>query len=118
MTIPASAPLHVLDALSHPLRWELLTLLAAEAQSASALARQLPVSRPATLKHLVVLEDAGLIARERAGREVRFVARPGPLADAASWMSAVATAWDLRLSDLKDVAEGRRRGTTARTSAP
>jgi DNA-binding transcriptional ArsR family regulator len=118
MTTSVGAPLQVLDALTHPLRWKLLTLLAAEAQSASALARQLPVSRPATLKHLAVLEEAGLVSRERAGREVRFMAHPRPLADAAAWMSAVAMSWDLRLSDLKDVAEGRRRGTIARTSAP
>jgi DNA-binding transcriptional ArsR family regulator len=118
MTIPAGAPLQVFDALAHPIRWELITLLAVEAQSATALARQLPVSRPATLKHLVILQDAGLVSRERAGREVRFVAHPRPIADAASWMSTIAMAWDHRLSDLKDITEGRRRGTTARTSAP
>jgi DNA-binding transcriptional ArsR family regulator len=96
----------------------MLSLLAAQTQSASALAKQLPVSRPAVLKHLAVLQDAGLIEREQAGREVRFVAHSQPLADAAEWMSVIATTWEHRLAKLKRVAEGRRQHDPRFAPAP
>jgi DNA-binding transcriptional ArsR family regulator len=63
------------------------------------------VSRPAVLKHLVVLEDAGLVARRRAGREVRYAARPERLAETAAALAAVAQSWDARLVALKRLAE-------------
>ena len=39
------------------------------------------------LKHLNALTDAGLLDRERSGREVRYRVTPAPLSDAVSWMA-------------------------------
>jgi DNA-binding transcriptional ArsR family regulator len=100
----------VLSAMADPTRWLLLSLLveAGEA-SATSLARQLPVSRPAVVKHLIVLDRAGLVTRRRAGREVRYIPRPDRLALTATWMADVATTWDLRLAALKRLAEDAER---------
>lgn len=106
MTIARTPPVRTFAALANPIRWQLLSLVSARSQSASALASQVPVSRPAALKHLAVLHDAGLVERELAGREVRFVARTQPLTDAAEWISAIAITWEHRLANLKNVAEG------------
>jgi DNA-binding transcriptional ArsR family regulator len=96
----------VLSAVADPTRWRVLTLLVETGEaSATSLARHLPVSRPAVVKHLLVLGRAGLVTRRRAGREVRFVALPARLADTATWMADVAAAWDLRLAALKRLAE-------------
>ena len=46
------------------------------------------------LKHLNALSDAGLLDRERSGREVRYRVTPEPLSDAVSWMAAVGAQWD------------------------
>ena len=93
-------------ALADPTRRKVLDLLAARGEgSASALAAALPVSRPAVIKHLVVLDRAGLVESRRQGREVLFSVRPEPLASAARWMAAVAAEWDARLAALKRLAE-------------
>jgi DNA-binding transcriptional ArsR family regulator len=96
----------VFAALADPTRRQVLDLLAARGEgSASALAAQLPVSRPAVVKHLTVLDRAGLVEARRQGREVLFTVRPEPLDSAARWMASVAAEWDARLARLKRLAE-------------
>jgi DNA-binding transcriptional ArsR family regulator len=96
----------VLVALADPTRRQVLEALAARpAASASALARELPISRQMVLKHLGVLHDSGLVSSARAGREVLFQVRTAPLAETADWLSALAAQWDSRLADLKSRAE-------------
>ncbi|OLT39057.1 transcriptional regulator [Saccharomonospora sp. CUA-673] len=97
----------VLGALADPTRRALLDALAARGQaSASVLAADLPVSRQAIVKHLGVLDQAGLVAAERTGREVRYTVRSEALDATASWMSALANQWDRRLEAIKRAAEG------------
>jgi molybdopterin-guanine dinucleotide biosynthesis protein A len=100
-----TAPVEVLAALADPTRWRVLEFLAGEPSSASALARILPISRAAVLKHLAVLERTELVRRSRAGREVVFAVRPERLTSTARWMSATADAWDTRLGALEKLAE-------------
>jgi len=96
----------VLTALADPTRRQVLEALAARpAASASALARELPVSRQMVLKHLGVLQDCGLVSSVRAGREVLFQVQTAPLAETADWLSSLAARWDTRLADLKARAE-------------
>jgi choline dehydrogenase-like flavoprotein len=73
--------------------------------TASALARQLPVSRQGILKHLVVLRESGLAVAERSGRELWFRVRTESLLATASWMTGLAATWDERLAALKREAE-------------
>ena len=88
-------------ALSDPRRRALLAEIAHHPQStATELAADLPISRQAVLKHLNALADAGLLDRERSGREVRYRVTPEPLSDAVSWMAAVGAQWDDRLAAL------------------
>jgi DNA-binding transcriptional ArsR family regulator len=102
----AGAPGEVLAALADPTRRQLLAALAARGTAtATALAGQLPVSRQAVVKHLAVLSRAGLVAGQREGREVRYVARPEGLAATARWMTELAAEWDQRLRDIKRIAE-------------
>ena len=92
----------VFGALSDPTRRALLTAIAAHpAATATELASQLPISRQAVLKHLGALTDAGLLDRERAGREVRYRFTPAPLSDAVDWMASVGAEWDGRLDALR-----------------
>ncbi|MFE6847545.1 ArsR/SmtB family transcription factor [Streptomyces sp. NPDC057686] len=96
----------VLAALADPTRRRLLDLLAAQGEaSATALAERLPVSRQAVVKHLAVLDAAGLVSGSRVGREVRYAVRPAALDATARWMAALAADWDRRLARIKRIAE-------------
>ena len=92
----------VFAALADPTRRRLLGRLA-EQQSATAteLAASEPVSRQAIVKHLRSLDEAGLVAPSRAGREVRYAITPEPLEEAVGWMAAVGAQWDRRLARLR-----------------
>jgi DNA-binding transcriptional ArsR family regulator len=91
----------VFGALSDPTRRELLAAIARQpAATATELASELPISRQAVLKHLTALADAGLLDRERSGREVHYHLTPAPMSDAVSWMAEVGGQWDQRLATL------------------
>jgi len=96
----------VFAALGDPTRWRLLGTLAQQGEgTATTLAALLPVSRPAVIKHLGVLDRAGLVTRHRTGREVRYRVEPARLEATARQIAAVAAAWDRRLAALKALAE-------------
>jgi DNA-binding transcriptional ArsR family regulator len=96
----------VFAALGDPTRWQVLALLAEEGEgTATTLASHLPVSRPAVIKHLVVLDRAGLVTRHRSGREVRYRVEPAKLDATARAIASLAAAWDTRLARLKALAE-------------
>jgi DNA-binding transcriptional ArsR family regulator len=100
----------VLVALADPTRRQLLDLLAAQGEAtATTLAERLPVSRQAVVKHLAVLDAAGLVSGSRVGREVRYAVRPAALDATARWMAALAVDWDRRLASIKRVAEAAER---------
>ncbi|GAA2466508.1 ArsR/SmtB family transcription factor [Streptomyces mauvecolor] len=108
----------VLAALADPTRRRLLELLAAQGEaSATTLAEHLPVSRQAVVKHLAVLDAAGLVSGGRIGREVRYTVRPAALDATARWMASLAADWDRRLARIKHIAEAAQRDAQAdRTS--
>lgn len=96
----------VLIALADPTRRQLLDLLAAHGEaSATTLAKRLPISRQAVVKHLAALDAAGLVAGGRVGREVRYAVRPAALDATARWMVTLAADWDRRLANIRRVAE-------------
>ncbi len=90
----------VFGALADPTRRGILAAVAEHPATATELAGTLPITRQAVVKHLSALSDAGLVERERSGREVRYRLTPAPLSDAVSWMAEVGGRWDRRLSAL------------------
>jgi len=90
----------VFDALADPTRRRIVEHLGRAPASAGEIAARLPVTRQAVVKHLAVLEDAGLVRGERDGRRVVFRLTPGSFTDAAGWMHDVGAAWDRRLDKL------------------
>ncbi|MEA2442824.1 MAG: hypothetical protein QOJ12_116 [Thermoleophilales bacterium] len=92
----------VFAALADPTRRRLVQSLAGGTTvTASALARELPMTRQAVAKHLAALGQAGLVACERRGREAHYRLTPEPLTEAADWMVAVGAQWDDRLAALR-----------------
>ncbi len=92
----------VFGALADPTRRALLEAIAgAPGTTATELAAELPITRQAVVKHLAALTDAGLLERERSGRDVRYRVTPAPLTEAVSWIAAVGGQWDARLEQLR-----------------
>lgn len=109
--VPAAEAGEIFAALADPTRWQVLSLLAARGEgTATTLAADLPVSRPAVIKHLTVLDRAGLVQGRRSGREVRFTVLPERLDATARWLAAVASEWDARLAAIKRIAESAEGG--------
>jgi DNA-binding transcriptional ArsR family regulator len=96
----------IFAALADPTRRQILDTLATQGEAtATTLARELPVSRQAVVKHLAVLDRAGLVSGHRRGREMRYAVRPERLGDTARWMARLAAEWDIRLATIKRLAE-------------
>ncbi len=100
MSIDSDAAGAVFGALADPTRRRLLSTLSRHPATATDLAHDLPISRQAVTKHLRALTEAGLLAPERSGRDVRYIVTPEPLTAAASWMATVGGQWDHRLDAL------------------
>jgi DNA-binding transcriptional ArsR family regulator len=94
------------SAIADPSRRQVLDLLVSNGEvSASWLAGRVPFSRQAVSKHLVVLEQTGLISRRKQGREVLYQVEADRLDQAARAMAELAAQWDRRLIAIKRLAE-------------
>ena len=94
------------SAIGDPSRRRVLDLLVSNGEvSASWLAERVAFSRQAVSKHLVVLEQAGLISRRKQGREVLYQVETNRLQQATRTMADLAAQWDRRLITIKQLAE-------------
>jgi DNA-binding transcriptional ArsR family regulator len=93
----------VFKALADPSRRTLLDALFEEdGQTLSALEQRLPMSRFGVMKHLKVLEKAGLVTTRRRGREKLHFLNPVPIRLVHDrWVSKYAEPWASALSELK-----------------
>jgi DNA-binding transcriptional ArsR family regulator len=93
-------------ALGDPTRRAILGRLARRASaSVSELAEPFAIKLPAILKHLGVLDDAGLITRSKSGRVVTVRLRPGSMREAMTWLRRHELFWSARLDKLTAYAE-------------
>jgi uncharacterized protein YndB with AHSA1/START domain len=93
----------VFKALADPTRRSLLDRLYEEdGQTLSALERRLPMTRIGVMKHLRVLEEAGLLTTKRRGREKLHFLNPVPIRLVHDrWVSKYAEPWAATLTGLK-----------------
>src|SRR4249920_4067408 len=99
----------VFRALADPTRRSLLDeLFREDGQTLSALEARLPMTRIGVMKHLRVLEDAGLVTTRRRGREKLHFLNPVPIRLVHDrWVSKYAEPWAATLSGLKKTLEDR-----------
>ena len=90
-------------ALADPTRRALLDqLFEADGQTLSALEERLPMTRFGVMKHLKVLEEAGLVVTRKRGREKLHFLNPVPIRLVHDrWVSKYAEPWAAGLSELK-----------------
>lgn len=100
---------NVLTAISHPTRRAII------GQLANGPARFLDIAKPfdtalnAVTKHLKLLERAGLIEREKRGREVFISLRGAPLREVAGWVHEYERFWNERLDEFQQYFQDKKK---------
>ncbi len=96
----------VFAALADPVRRDLLMNLAEHSpKTATQLAEDYPITRQGILKHLRVLEEAGLVTVRQKGREKQYTLSPEQLNELERWVRKLTATWDERLLRLKAMLE-------------
>src|ERR1700734_419809 len=83
-------------ALGDPTRRAILGILARRPSAfVSELAAPFPIKLPAVMKHLGVLDEAGLITRSKSGRVVTVRLRAEPMKAALDWLRRYRRFWSV-----------------------
>ncbi len=93
----------ILHALADATRRDIVRTVLVRAHSVSALARQYPMSFAAVHKHVAVLEEAGLVSKQRRGRESLVRGDIDRLRDARSALDALELLWRDRVAEMDQI---------------
>lgn len=88
------------SALADPTRRAMLTVLMRREATVSELAEPHDISLPAVMKHLRVLETAGLVSQRKIGRERRCRLTAHALKPASDWIAQYRQLWERQLDSL------------------
>jgi DNA-binding transcriptional ArsR family regulator len=95
------APLdRAFQALADPTRRAMVERLAQGPASVSELKGPFPMSLPAVMQHLAVLETSGLVISKKAGRVRTVTINPAALTEAEQWIADRRLEWERRLDRL------------------
>jgi DNA-binding transcriptional ArsR family regulator len=97
-------------ALSDATRRGMVARLAAGPLSVGELAKPLPMSLPAVLQHLAVLEGAGLVVSAKSGRVRTCRLERAALARAEQWLTDQRGEWERRLDRLETYLQSTKTG--------
>lgn len=92
------------QALADPTRRSILGRLAEQPAPVSDLSGPTGLRLPTVMRHLAVLEEAGLITSSKAGRVRTCALVPEALAPARSWLDQQRAIWEGRLDRLEALA--------------
>ncbi len=101
MTAPAPTLDQTFAALGDPTRIEIVIRLSRGSASVSELAEPFDLSLRAVLKHVEVLEDAGIVRTMKLGRVRRCELERARLERVVRWIDQVQRRWDRRLDRLE-----------------
>ena len=100
---------NVLGAIAHPVRRAILSRLSGGSARVTEIAAPFDVSLNAVSKHLKVLEQAGLIRREKIGRDHVIEFRAAPLREVSVWVHEYERFWSEHLDKLEEFFKEKRR---------
>ena len=95
----------VFSALADPTRRRMVEMLSTRQRRVTDLAAPFAMSLPAVSKHLRVLENAGLLARRRLGREHHLELNAAPIREATRWLEQYRKFWEGSLDRLAEYLE-------------
>ena len=94
----------IFAALADPTRRAVVEQLAAGAQPVKTLAEPHDMALPSFLRHIEVLQAAGLVATRKQGRQRMVALRPRALEPIDTWLDGQRALWEGRLARLEAVA--------------
>jgi DNA-binding transcriptional ArsR family regulator len=93
----------IFHALGDATRRDIVATVLDRDHSVSALARRYPMSFAAVQKHVAVLEEAGLVTKERRGRESRVRGAVDRVRDARRALDAFEQVWRDRVAQMDQI---------------
>lgn len=92
----------VFQAIADPVRRNIIDLVAHETLTISAIADKFDISRPAISKHIRILNECGVVAVEKKGRERYCAIQPRNLVPAYLWMEQHRVLWEGKLDSFEN----------------
>jgi DNA-binding transcriptional ArsR family regulator len=93
----------VFQAIADPTRRAILSLVAAQAMTAGAIADSFDSTRQTISKHVQILTECQLLKQEQSGREIYYHFNPNKMKEVAEWLVPFAKMWDDRFNKLESI---------------
>lgn len=93
----------VFQAIADPTRRMIITLVALQAMTPSAIAEKFDSSRQTISKHIQILTECELLKQEQSGREIFYHLNPKKMKEIADFIEPFREMWDDRFNKLEDV---------------
>ncbi len=98
----------VFQAIADPTRRAILSLIALQAMTPTALAEHFDSSRQAVSKHIKILTECQLITQEQSGREIYYYFNPKKMKEVDKWLQQFRDMWEDRFSQLDTVLKNQK----------
>ena len=98
----------VFQAIADPTRRAILSLLALNAMTPSAIAEHFDSSRQAISKHIRILAECQLVSQEQTGREIHYHFNPQKMKEVDLWMDQFRSQWEDRFSQLDKILKNQK----------
>ena len=93
----------IFQAIADPTRRAILTLIAIQALTPTAMAEKFDMSRQAVSKHIKVLQECELIKPEQSGREIHYHFNPQKMQEIDNWIAQFRKIWETQFNQLDNV---------------
>ena len=93
----------VFQAIADPTRRAILTLVALQAMTPSAIAEKFDSARQTISKHIQILTECELLKQEQTGREIYYHLNPKKMKEIADFIEPFRNMWDDRFTKLEAV---------------
>ncbi|WP_276371785.1 metalloregulator ArsR/SmtB family transcription factor [Chryseolinea sp. H1M3-3] len=93
----------VFQAIADPTRRAIITLVALQAMTPSAIAENFNSSRQTISKHIQILTECELLEQEQNGREIYYHFNPKKMKEIADFIEPFRNMWDDRFNKLEAI---------------
>src|ERR1700741_4171872 len=90
----------IFQAISHPTRRAILTLIAIQALTPNVMAEKFDMTRQAVSKHIKVLHECELIKPEQRGREIYYHFNAKKMQEFDHWLAKFRQSWETQFNQL------------------
>ena len=93
----------IFQAIADPTRRAIITLVALQAMTPTAIAEHFNTTRQAVSKHLRILTECALVKQEQQGREIYYALDIEKMKEIDQWLNQFRKIWETRFNQLDSV---------------